>query len=136
MVRRLVEAGADPDLREGRWHGTPLSWAVVLNRPEAAEYLATVGHDIRPLAFQGRLERLKAVLEAQPWRASELIDGSKRIVLLPEDDEERAIEVARLLMAYGADPSAPNAKGQTPAALARTLGLDDVAEVMEAAHAR
>ncbi|MGZ3363340.1 MAG: ankyrin repeat domain-containing protein [Caulobacteraceae bacterium] len=134
-VRRMVEAGADPDLRERRWRGTPLSWAVVLKRPEAADYLATVGHDIRPLAVLGRLDRLKTVLEAQPWRAAETIDGTTALFCFPEDDEERAAEVARLLLAYGADPTAPNPKGQTPAEVARTLGFDDLAKVLEAAHA-
>jgi ankyrin repeat protein len=136
MVRRLVEAGADPDLRERRWHGTPLSWAVVLKKPEIADYLATVGHDVRPLAVMGRLERLKAVLETQPWRAGEQVDGTTSLFCFPEDDEETAVKVARLLLAHGADPSIPNAKGQTPAAVARTLGLDDLAEAIEAGHAR
>jgi len=136
MVRRMVEAGADPDLRENHWHGTPLSWAVVLNKPEIADYLATVGHDVRPLAVLGRLERLQAVLDAQPWRAKELVDGTSALFCFPEDDEETAVKVARLLMTFGADPTKPNSKGQTPAGVARTLGLDDLAAAMEAGHAR
>jgi ankyrin repeat protein len=135
-VRRLVEAGADPDLRERRWHGTPLSWAVVLDRPEAADYLATISHDVRPLAAQGRLERLKAVLAAQPWRASEQVAGTTPLFCLPEADEETAAEVARLLLAHGANPALPDPKGRTPAEAARTLGLDDVAALLEAASAR
>jgi ankyrin repeat protein len=131
MVRRMVEAGADPDLRERRWHGTPLSWSVVLGRPEAADYLATVGHDVRPLAVQGRLERLKAVLAEESWRAQELIDGTSALFCMPEDDEETAVEVARLLLAHGADPTIPDSRGQTPAARARLLELDDVAALLE-----
>jgi ankyrin repeat protein len=135
MVRRMVEAGADPDLRERRWHGTPLSWAVVLKRPEAADYLADIGHDVRPLAVLGRLDRLKAVLAVQPWRATERIEGTTALFCFPEDDEPAAVEVARLFLACGADPALPNPKGQTPAAFARTLGLDDVADLLESGHA-
>jgi len=136
VVRRMVEAGADPDLRERRWHGTALSWAVVLGRPEAADYLASVGHDVRPLAVQGRMERLRAVLAEQPWRATELIDGSSALFCFPDDDEDTAVEVARLLLTYGADPALPDSKGQTPAAFARARGLDDLAKALQAAHAR
>jgi len=108
----------------------------VLNKPEIADYLATVGHDVRPLAVLGRLERLQAVLDAQPWRAKELVDGTSALFCFPEDDEETAVKVARLLMTFGADPTKPNSKGQTPAGVARTLGLDDLAAAMEAGHAR
>lgn len=136
LVKRLIDRGADVDLREKRWHGTPMSWAVVLNQPEVLEFLAPLSHDVRPLAVLGRLERLKAVLAEQPWRATELIDGSSALFCFPEDDEEDAIEVARLFLAHGADPTRPNSKGETPAAFARSRGLDDLAEMLEAGHAK
>ena len=135
-VKRLLEAGADPDLRERRWHGTPLSWSVVLNKPEITDYMAPIGHDVRPLVVQGRLERLEAVLQLLPWRANEQLPGDAPTPLfcLPED-EETAIEAARLLIAHGADPSIRNASGQSPAEFHRARGLEDVAEAIEAGHA-
>lgn len=135
MVRQLVEAGADVDLRERRWNGTPMSWAVVLGKPEVADFLAPLSHDVRPLAYQGRLERLKAVLREQPERA--LVDlpgdnGATPLFSLP-DDEEVALEAVRIFLAHGVDPAVRNPKGQTAADLARLNGQDEVAELIEAA---
>jgi ankyrin repeat protein len=136
MVRQLVEAGADVDLRERRWHGTPMSWSVVLGKPEVADYLAPLSHDVRPFAAQARLARLDAVLKAQPERVHERLPGDfpTPLFVMP-DDEAQAVEVARILLAHGADPSVRNDKGQTPADAARARGLDDAAELMEAGHA-
>jgi ankyrin repeat protein len=51
-------------------------------------------------------------------------------------DEEKAIELAELLLSYGADLSFRNPLGQTPAQVARNRGLDDVAEFLEDATKR
>jgi ankyrin repeat protein len=137
LVKRLVERGADVDLRERRWHGTPMSWAVVLGQPHVADFLAPLSHDVRPFATQARLDRLQAALAEQPWRANERLAGDCPTALycLP-DDEEGAAEVARILLAHGADPRMRNDKGQTPADWARQRGLDEAAELMGQGDAR
>jgi uncharacterized protein len=137
IVRRLVEAGADVDLRERRWHGTPIGWSVVLGKPEVADYLAPLSHDVRPFVADGRLERLEAALAEQPWRANERLPGDCPTALycLP-DDEELAVEATRILLAHGADPGVRNDKGQTPADWGRLKGLDEAADLMELGRAR
>jgi ankyrin repeat protein len=137
IVQKMVAAGADVDLRERRWRGTPMSWAVVLGKPHVGEWMAPLSHDVRPFAAEARLDRLDAALTEQPWRANERLPGDcpTPLYCLP-DDEEAAVEVARILLAHGADPAARNDKGQTPADWARLRGLDQAAELMEAAHAR
>jgi hypothetical protein len=137
LVRRLVEAGADVDLREGRWHGTPMSWSVVLGKPAVADYLAPLSHDVRPFAVEARLERLEAALAVQPQRVHEKLPGDcpTPLFCLPDDDEQ-AEDVARILLAHGADPRLRNDKGQTAADAARARGLDDAAELMEGRDAR
>ena len=136
IVEQLVGAGADPDLRERRWHGTPMSWSVVLGKPRIADYLSSLSHDVRPFAAQARLERLQAALAEHPWRANERLPGDcpTPLYCLP-DDEEAAVEAARILLAHGADPSARNDKDQTPADWARLRGLDEAADLMEAGRA-
>jgi ankyrin repeat protein len=132
-VRRLIEAGADVDLRERRWHGTPLSWAMVLGRPEIAEDLAPLSHDVRALAAQARLERLRAVLAVEPDLANHKLpagNGPTPLFCLP-DDEDSAVAVARLLLAHGADRTVRDARGQTAADAARARGLDEAADLIE-----
>ena len=137
-VKMLLAAGADVDLRETRWRGTPLSWAVVLRRPQIAEYLAPLGHDVRALANLGLKARLEAVLAERPGLAKEILpaeDGPTPLFCLP-DDEIMAVEIARILLEHGADPAARNAKGQTAIDLARDFDLEDAAVLMEGWGAR
>jgi ankyrin repeat protein len=130
-VERLLAAGADVDVRERRWGGTPLSWAVVLGQPRIADRLAPISRDIRALASQARLDRLAAVLDAEPERVSQVLPGDAPTVLfcLP-DDEDDAVAVARLLLTRGADPKRRNDQGDTPADAARKRGLDDAADLL------
>jgi len=130
-VEHLLAAGADVDRRERKWRGTPLSWATVLGRPRVAERLAPLSHDVRALASRAWLERLAAVLAADPSLANHRLPGDAPTPLfcLP-DDEDDAVAVAGLLLAHGADPTQRNDKGDTPADAARKRGLDDAAELL------
>jgi len=130
-VEHLLAAGADVDIRERRWGGTPLSWAVVLGQPHLADKLAPISRDVRALASQARLERLAAVLDAEPALVNQVRPGDDPTPLfcLP-DDEDDAVAVARLLLARGADPKRRNDKGDTAADAARKRGLDEAAEVL------
>lgn len=135
-VNALIAAGADVDLRERKWNGTPLSWAVVLGRPEAAERLAPLSRDVRALANLAALDRLKAVLDDEPQLANHVLpneDAPTPLFCLP-DEEEAAVEVARMLMDHGGDPALRSGRGETPADAARRRGLEEAAELMEAGH--
>ncbi|HVJ53868.1 MAG TPA: ankyrin repeat domain-containing protein [Aliidongia sp.] len=135
-VDRLLAAGADPNLRERKWRGTALSWAVVLGRPQLFERLIPISRDVRPLANLSAFERLKEVLAAQPQLANHRLDQDEAptpLYCLP-DDEDAALEAARILIAHGADPAVRDAKGRTPVDMARLRGLDEAAELMEGVH--
>lgn len=136
LVDRLLAAGADPNLREGKWRGTPLSWAVVLGRPQLFERLIPLSRDVRALSSLGAFERLEAVLDADPALANQGLaesDSPTPLFCLP-DDEDAAVQAARVLIAHGADPTVRDAKGRTPADAARARGLEEAAEAMEDAR--
>jgi ankyrin repeat protein len=134
-VNLLLEAGADLDLRDGRWRGTALSWAVALGQPHVAERLAPLSHDVRALASLARIDRLEAVLAEAPALANHVLpeDRPTPLFCLP-DDEDLAVEVARTLLRYGADPSIVGKSGETAERLARKRGLDDAADLLKGAR--
>ena len=133
----LLAAGAEVDLRERKWKGTPLTWALVFGRPDLARMLAPLSRDVRGLAGLADLERLEEVLAAEPERANHHLDVEERITplfCLPED-EDAAMAVAEILLRHGADPRLRNPQGKTPADVARQRGLDDAADLIESAEA-
>jgi hypothetical protein len=109
---------------------------VSLAKPLLFERLIPLSRDPRPLTRLAAFDRLGAVLQAEPALANERLpvkDAPTPLFCLPED-EDAAMAAARLLIAHGADPSVRDANGRTAAAAARARGLDEAAEVMEAAR--
>jgi ankyrin repeat protein len=132
-VRRLIEAGADPDRRERRWGGTALTWSQVLGQPHIGDFLAPLSRSPWALAWQARVERLQAELAADPALANARGAGEDALTplfCLPDEDD-RAVEVVRVLLAHGADPRLRNAAGETAIEAARRRELDEAAELME-----
>jgi ankyrin repeat protein len=129
----LIAAGAEIDRRERKWNGTPLSWAVVLGRPRMADRLAPLSRDLWPLVHLGLIERLDAVLSAEPGLANHVRaqdDTPTPLFSLP-DDEDKAVDVARVLLRHGADPRTRNTSGRTAIDAARRRDLDKAADLME-----
>ncbi|MEO6218599.1 MAG: ankyrin repeat domain-containing protein [Sphingomonas sp.] len=133
-VNLLIAAGADVDLRERKWRGTPFSWSAVLGKPHLSERLAPLSHDVRALARLGRLARLEEVLRAEPALANHLLPDAEAptpLFCLP-DEEGAAADVVRLLLAQGADPTLRHGQGRSAIEAARSNGLDEAADLMEA----
>jgi hypothetical protein len=132
-AKLLIAAGAEIDRRERKWNGTPLSWAVVLGRPQMVDLLAPLSRDPWPLVNLGLTERLDAVLGAEPDlanRARAQDDTPTPLFNLP-DDEDKAVDGARILLRHGADPRMRNKNGETAIDAARRRDLDEAAELME-----
>ncbi|ESQ81756.1 hypothetical protein AEAC466_20250 [Asticcacaulis sp. AC466] len=137
-VEKLLAAGADIDLRERKWQGTPLTWSRVLGHPHLTAWLAPLSRDVRGLAWLGLTDRLACVLDEDPARITHSLPGDDAPTLLfcLPDDEDQAASVARLLLMRGADPATRNPHGKTAAQAARLRGLDDAADAIEAAKSR
>jgi ankyrin repeat protein len=131
VVRLLVAHGADidrPTLRQG---GGAMGYAAHFQRREIAEFLAPFSRDVLELTYLGMMERLKQLFDEDRTLANVVSPkyGMTPLFCLP-DDEDRALEVTELLLAYGADPNGANKEGVTAEQNARRRGMIDVADLM------
>jgi hypothetical protein len=133
IARLLIARGAEIDPFELRYGGTPLTHAAYHDRANMVEFLVPHSCNFRGLSYAGAVGRLRELLVEEPDRANrEDRPGEPALFCLPSD-EEKAVEVAELLLSFGADPTFRNPLGQTPAELARHRGLDDAAALLEEA---
>jgi ankyrin repeat protein len=133
VAQLLLDAGAQIDKREQTYNGTPLGFAAHFNQPAMIALLAPLSRDVFNLIMSRSFARLDELLREEPALVhSKNREGSPLICILP-DDEDAAVEAAELLLRHGADPHARNSKGDTAAQTARKRGLDDAADIIEAA---
>jgi ankyrin repeat protein len=131
IARLLIARGAQIDPFELRYGGTPLTHALYHGRAEMVQLLVPYSRNFRGLCLAGAVDRLQELLVEEPDRANrEDRPGEPALFCLP-DDEEKAVEIAELLLSFGADPRFRNPLGQTPAEVARRRGLDDAAALLE-----
>jgi ankyrin repeat protein len=76
----LLERGADPNLRESTYQATPLGFAGHYDDRAMIDLLTPHSRDAWALAAQGKVARLREVLEAEPQRAKGL-DRRGRTIL-------------------------------------------------------
>jgi len=130
VAKLLVDRGAEIDPREANWNATPIGFAAYGERFELVDFLSRFSKNVWTLVFRGYVDRLREVLQAEPDLAKAVTnDGSTPLCWLP-DDEAKAIEIVKLLLAHGADPTLRSKDGQTAADWARKLGMLDVARML------
>jgi uncharacterized protein len=132
IARLLIARGADVDPIERNYNSTPLGGANYHGRAEMVAILVPLSRDIRGLCFAGAVERLSELFATDPSLASAITRGGEAPLFAMPDDDERAVEVAELLLAHGADPSVKNAAGLTPAQAAKKRGLEEAANTIGA----
>ena len=93
------------------------------------QFLTPLSRDVWALTFLGNVGRIREVLAAEPRLAKSRGEDETPLMWLP-DDEPRAIEIAEMLIAGGADTNVRNKQGQTAADLADIRGLDSVAALL------
>ena len=126
----LIERGAEVDAKEDSYGATPIGWASYNQKTRMLDLLSSVSRNVWVLSLDGRVDRLRDVLRAEPERARVQEGGWTPLMWLPAD-EARALEVAKLLLTHGADPASRNGDGQTAVDVARARAQDDVAELLE-----
>ena len=131
VAELLLAGGAAIDPVEQNWGNTPLGAAVYAGRAQMIALLGGVSRDVWELTYTGNVERLREVLREEPARAKVQTASQTPLMYLP-NDEGRALEIARMLLSLGADPTVRNSEGHSAADIARKRGLDDAAELLDA----
>jgi ankyrin repeat protein len=130
VAKLLIERGAEIDPRETQWNATPIGFASYGDKIEMVDLLSRFSKNVWTLAYRGYVDRLRDVLQAEPALATVTSsEGTTPLWWLPDDDA-KAIEIATLLMAHGADPSARSKDGETAADSALERGMLEVARLL------
>lgn len=131
IARMLIARGAEIDPFERRHGGSPLTHACYQARQDMIDLLAPVSRNFRGLCYAGATGRLRQLLNEEPARANRQDRPGETALFCMPSDEDQALEVAELLLSFGADPNFRNPLGQTPAQAARAHGLEGVAAILE-----
>lgn len=128
MARLLLDRGADP---RARCHGdTATHWARLAGNAEMARFHATHSRDLFDAVMAGHVELVAELVSASPSSASEPGSGGMTALHVLPDDPERARPIVAMLLANGADPTATNDEGRTPAQQLEAEGLDTIADLL------
>jgi ankyrin repeat protein len=133
VAQLLIDRRASIDPVESNWSNTPLGGAMYAQHEPMIQLLSRYSRDLWELAHHGDADRVQEVLRTEPERAKAVWDGHTPLMWLAPDDEERAIEVAKLLLACGADPSVVNNEGETASDRAERLGMFELARLLRSA---
>ena len=131
-VKELLDQGADVDVRQRTYHGTPLQYAASFGRLEAARLLlenkasvdSTDAMGRTPLmwaAWKGHAELVEALLDAG---AEVNLATPKKWTALHYAASKKQREAAKLLVERGANISMENAQGKTPVQLDPNVAND------------
>jgi ankyrin repeat protein len=129
----LIERGAMIDPFDTHHGGTPLWFATWGQRQRTIDLLSPVSRDLWSLSLNGKVERVREVLRAEPALARIDGGGDTPLMYLP-GDEARAIELVELFLSLGADPTIRIEDGMTAADLARKRDLDEAAALLRHAE--
>ena len=132
--RLLIERGADVDAIGRQYDSTPLGGAMHCRSAGMIDLLSRHSRSAWEVGFAGHVDRLRELLAEKPERARGY-DGETLLMYLPPDDESKAMAVAELLLANGADPAIRDPNGMTAADRAERNGMFAVAATLRAREA-
>jgi len=127
----LLESGADVNVRQAKFQGTPLQYAASWGRVEVVRVLLDNQAKIDATDIYGRTPLMWAAMKGKTKTASLLLDRGANVnagtksawTPLHYAVDEKHAETAQLLIDHGADVAARNSLGKTPRELSGDLKL-------------
>jgi len=132
-AERLIARGAAVDAHDSLYDSPPLGWASYFGQSATIELLGRYSSDVWRLTFTGQVDRLRALLDADPTLAQTSNGAGDTPLMWLPDDAASALTIARLFLDHGAPASLRNARGLTAADIAASRGLEDVAALLREA---
>jgi ankyrin repeat protein len=135
-VRRLLQLGANPAVKESHWQATPLGMALHHHHWPVVEVLLPISNDLFDVCRMADAERAQVLLSRDASRAQQRTSmGNTALHLVSQakqddPDFEASVATIELLLKYGADPKALNNEGKTPAQWYRQFGMDELADYL------
>jgi ankyrin repeat protein len=131
----LIARGAEVDPIGRQYDNTPLGGAMHCQSARMIALLARHSRSAWEVGYSGHVDRLRELLTEKPERARGY-DGETLLMYLPPDDETKALEVAKLLLEHGADPTIKDPQGKTAADRAERNAMYRVAAFLRDAERR
>jgi ankyrin repeat protein len=96
------------------------------------ELLGRHSRSIWELVYNGLVDRVRQVLGEEPELARVVNDAGETPLMWLPTDPDAALEIAKLLLKHGADPSRVSRERHTAGDIARRRGLDEVVALLDA----
>ena len=135
VAELLIARGAEVDPIGRQYDNTPIGGAMHCQSRRMIALLARHSRSAWEVGYAGNVDRLRELLTEKPERARGY-DGETLLMYLPPDDAGKALEVARLLLEHGADPTIKDPQGLTAADRAERNAMYEVAAFLRNAAGR
>jgi ankyrin repeat protein len=129
VVRWLLEAGANPNLRDIKFHSTPAGWAIENGHRDLVKQIVEHGAmvDVREAANYGLVDRVRQLIDEDPARVNEPGEWG---TALHEAVFFGHREIVELLLSRGADPSITTCRGESAHDLAAARKHPEIAALL------